>query len=518
MKKTKLFIVIFILLGSFLITGGDVDASPRTAHLYVTPTGTANMTCSAQEPCNLRYAIDQVAEPGDIILVHSGTYYSELPSTDLIIIDKSLTLWGSCEFDASTPFQCYPDERNSYLDAELAKRVVGIYGTGVEEVHIEGFTIMRGIGTLMGPTCYGYDGCGAGIYASNLERLTLENNTLWSNRAGGISGVGGGLFADYVNYVQVEKNTFIFNQATETGVGGGGGAFVINSGGPHAVQFDQNIIYGNESSTENVSGSAGAGLVITSSNNVQVTNNTFEYQNSLNQNMDVRGASLYISNITGYSIEGNTFNDNWGRSVMHIGGISDGTITKNKWWDNTIIYNLELVGDVQADIFNNFLGREILTTASRGGGTSNIYLRSDEISWYNDVDIYFNTFAAATVGVDVGQYSSVNIFNNIFTGLSTPIYLYPSYVTSVIDNNLFYNNSSNPNPGTNQINADPKLVDVANGDFHLRPGSGAIDTAFALDFSEDIDDDFRPMGTGFTPYDVGADEFYYKIFLPMIIR
>ncbi len=133
------------------------------------------------------------------------------------------------------------------------------------------------------------------------------------------------------------------------------------------------------------------------------------------------------------------------------------------------------------------------------------------------MDIYFNTFAAANLGVEVGQYSSVGIFSNIFTGLSNSIYLNPSYVTSTIDNNLFSGNSSNTNPGTNPIYADPKLADIANGDFHLLPGSGAIDEASACDFNQDIDGDFRPVGSGLTPYDIGADEFNYKIWLPLIL-
>lgn len=522
MKKIQPSIVILLLLSFLLTIGGEVRAAPITYYRYVVPGGSTDSEyCTRSEPCDLRHAIDDVAQSGDIIVVHSGTYYSTLPSTDLITITKNLKLWGSCEFDASTPFICYPDERNSNLDAELAKRVVGIYGTGVEQVHIEGFTIMRGIGTLMSPTCYGFDGCGAGIYASNLEQLTLKNNTLWANEAvriGGAGGIGGGLFVDNVNFVQAEKNTFIFNQATDTGVGGGGGAFVINSGIPHAVEFDKNLFYNNEISTENSSGNAGAGLLVTASNNVQITDNTFEYQNTLNQSIDIRGSSIYLSTISGYSIEKNTFTNDYGRAVVYIGHETDGSISKNSWWNNTIIYNLELVGDVRADIFNNFLGRQPIPPTSRGGGSSNIFLHSDQISGSNDVDIYFNTIAAANLGVEVGQYSSVGIFNNIFTGLSDSIYLSPTSVTATIDNNLFYSNPLNSNPGTNPIFADPKLVDAANGDFHLLPGSGAIDRAVAADFAEDIDGDIRPIGSGPTPYDVGADEFQYKTYLPLILR
>jgi hypothetical protein len=393
-----------------------------------------------------------------------------------------------------------------------------VEGSGGEEVNIEGFTIMRGNGVTMVPCYGGVDGCGAGIHASNLERLTLKNNYIWDNEAGNTSGFGGGLFAENINFLEAKDNTFIFNQATETGLGAGGGAFITSSGGPHAVVFEQNIFSGNETSTEDNPNSASAGLLVTYSNNVQILENTFEYQNAIHQNTALRGTSIYLSFITGFIINKNTFEHDWGSAVVQIGTDSGGYISKNKWWNNMVFYNLLLFGNVQADIINNFLGRQMLTTTSRGGSSTNIYMQSDNFSGYNDVNIFFNTIAAANNGIDVGQYSSVDIAGNIFTGLTDSITLYTTNVAANIDRNLFYSNTSDSNPGFHPIYADPMLVDMANGDFHLTPGSGAIDQVFATDFDEDIDGDFRPIGLGPTPYDVGADEFSYKISLPLILK
>jgi len=276
-------------------------------------------------------------------------------------------------------------------------------------------------------------------------------------------------------------------------------------------------ISGNEISEDDHPNNLGAGLVVTRSNNVQIHENAFEQQNAMNQNVNLKGTSLYLSEITGFSIKRNTFKDNWGSSDTSIGTQSDGSISQNKWWNNMVFYNLELLGEVQAEISNNFLGRQLLGgTSSRGGGSTNIYLKGDPFSPPKGIKIVFNTIAAADCGIEVGDNSSVDIAANIFTELTVPIFLSPINITVTIDQNLFHNTSSPP--GNNPIFEDPKLVDVANGDFHLLPGSGAIDRISGADFDEDIDGDTRPIGLSPTPYDVGADEFQYKIYLPVILR
>ena len=88
----------------------------------------------------------------------------------------------------------------------------------------------------------------------------------------------------------------------------------------------------------------------------------------------------------------------------------------------------------------------------------------------------------------------------------------------LINNNLYYHTSNGDGSHTNPIYNDPKLVDVANGDFHIQLGSGAIDKAYAEDFNIDIDGEGRPVGIGVTPYDLGADEYQTHLYLPLIIR
>jgi hypothetical protein len=49
--------------------------------------------------------------------------------------------------------------------------------------------------------------------------------------------------------------------------------------------------------------------------------------------------------------------------------------------------------------------------------------------------------------------------------------------------------------------------------YHLTRSSPAIDRGIAAGVLTDIDGDSRPMGSG---YDLGADEFRFKVYLPLI--
>jgi hypothetical protein len=220
-------------------------------------------------------------------------------------------------------------------------------------------------------------------------------------------------------------------------------------------------------------------------------------------------------------MQGNDFQDDWGISVVHLNGlegpVTNGWITQNTFFDNLVNINIDINGPVTVDIVNNFLGRQMTV---RGGQSANIYLVGDALAGNNDVDVFFNTLAAADFGIQVDHDSELTVYGNIFTELNIEaIDLYSIVdVTTTIDTNLFFHNTSIGTVGSNPIYADPMLADPINGDFHLLPGSGAIDSAAATDFDVDIDGDHRPVGFGSTPYDLGADEFCYSTWLPLVIK
>ena len=59
------------------------------------------------------------------------------------------------------------------------------------------------------------------------------------------------------------------------------------------------------------------------------------------------------------------------------------------------------------------------------------------------------------------------------------------------------------------------FVDPAGGDYHIGPGSAAIDAGVDAGVLTDIDGDPRPIGPSF---DIGADEAWRWVFLPLVLR
>jgi hypothetical protein len=120
-----------------------------------------------------------------------------------------------------------------------------------------------------------------------------------------------------------------------------------------------------------------------------------------------------------------------------------------------------------------------------------------------------------------GSTNQSHIAHNTFVG-GTGIYCNPnSFAARTFDSNIFYNVPSIPPScqyqynlsvlsvgltGTGNITGDPMFKDSANDDFHLKPGSAAIDTANPGDVftGHDFDGTQRPQGTH---SDIGALEY-----------
>ncbi len=67
--------------------------------------------------------------------------------------------------------------------------------------------------------------------------------------------------------------------------------------------------------------------------------------------------------------------------------------------------------------------------------------------------------------------------------------------------------------GTLNIWGIPAFVNPAGYNYHIGPGSAAIDAGVNAGVTNDIDGEPRPVGAGF---DIGADELDYPVYLPVV--
>ena len=93
---------------------------------------------------------------------------------------------------------------------------------------------------------------------------------------------------------------------------------------------------------------------------------------------------------------------------------------------------------------------------------------------------------------------------------------FPASATLSADHTLFWANDHDGVQGTNPLHGDPAFVDSEGGDYHIGPGSAAIDAGADAGVTTDIDGDQRPAGP--LP-DVGADEAWrWAYYLPLVVR
>jgi hypothetical protein len=124
---------------------------------------------------------------------------------------------------------------------------------------------------------------------------------------------------------------------------------------------------------------------------------------------------------------------------------------------------------------------------------------------YNNIFLrnYATTHTTAIKLTPEGQVINFNIKNNIIIDSDNGEFFYIDNSGSIdglyVDNNILYNNANNNYPVflgntvTNyeflrNVNADPMFVDAANGDFHLKPRSPAINNGTNVGLTSDYAD------------------------------
>lgn len=398
-----------------------------------------------------------------------------------------------------------------------------------------------------------FTGLGGGIYAEN-GNLVLSRNTFQGNSAdqfgGGVNVArgtlsfkdnffrqnrapngGGVVVREDVIKVVIDGNTFQEHSNVE--VYHGGGVWIVSNG---------NIIVSNNIFQSNSTRNSGGGARIQSRGHIIVSGNTFRD----NRTGWLGGGGLSIANSTFVTLSNNVFQNNsaedggglnyQGGSIILSGNIfRSNTATRDGGGlyvgGTTVVMNSNILQSNSAGNFggglcvNNvstaILSKNILqnNSADIAGGAmaSSAYMIiaqndviADNISPWDSVYIYGGTLMAHHwTMVNNGSYAlttdgGMAVLTNTIVTSHTIGGFAGANITA--DHTLFFNSGTPCSSGascTNNLFGNPQFINPITGDYHIGPGSAAVDQGINAGVATDIDDEPRPMRSG---YDIGADE------------
>ena len=135
--------------------------------------------------------------------------------------------------------------------------------------------------------------------------------------------------------------------------------------------------------------------------------------------------------------------------------------------------------------------------------------------------IAHNTLIDGDTGAIVWTPFNVTLGNNIVMSYSVGISVSAGVLPTIaltVDHNLLWGNAIDPITGTNAITQDPRFVDPAARDYHLKIDSPAVDAGIEAGVATDWEGDMRPQGAA---PDIGADEVRQMqsyVYLPLVLR
>jgi len=474
----SLGITTLLVAGLFMLLGVAVQTARADARtLFVTPLGTGT-ACTQAQPCDLQTALARAAD-GDTLYLAGGTYTGA--GDEVVRITRSIHVCGGWDGAPDGPVVCDPAAHVTTLDgltitggnasAATTDPCIGggIHSLGASPV-IQRCTIISNTGSITPATF----GSGGGICLSYAPAsAVIGGNRVLSNTAAvGTSGGAGGIYL-WESNATVRGNLVQGNTCTRYGAGisaYGGAPRLIdnelrdnvaqrNGGGIYAnassLLIQGNLIIGNTAGGNGLSWSGGGLLIVHGSLTMTA--------NRILSNSAGGSGGLGLEMVEHFTVTNNLVAHNSTEGVMLWEPPLQGLIAHN-----TIIYN---------------------------GGHGGIYLSQG--------------------------YVTPTILNNIVVSNTYGIYA-EADVDGVLDYNDVWGNGTRDyhlpgtlQPGLHDVQTDPHLVNPAGDDDHLRFGSPCIDVGVDAGVATDLDGDLRPLGAG---YDIGADEYVVRIYLPLVLR
>ena len=287
----------------------------------------------------------------------------------------------------------------------------------------------------------------------------------------------------------------------------GGGVFVITA----TAMIRNNQVFSNSCSSQ----FCGAGGMLLASSDATVSGNAFFLNYAT---WDGGGMQTLSSDAT---ISGNVFKENnaglgGGGAYLHM---STTTFSGNTMISNAAKFGGGLASSIGTDmIVNNVI---VGNHVSAAGGGLWVYGSSPRL--------LHNTIARNSggdgSGVYVNQVEYIGPFHST-AALTNTILVSHTIGISITDDNTVTVNAvlwhSTPITVSQSISAAASVMNQTDGDpafaadgYHLMAGSAAIDAGIDAGITLDIDGEPRPASTG---YDLGADELWYKTYLPLTIR
>jgi parallel beta-helix repeat protein len=232
------------------------------------------------------------------------------------------------------------------------------------------------------------------------------------------------------------------------------------------------------------------------------------------------GGGLYLfdgnTTLLGSTVSANVAHDEGGGLYLWS---SDATLDGNTIVSNTAAWGGGLyLSRGGTALTNNVVGDNRASIAGSG-----LYIRSSSPR-------LLHTTIARNVGGDGtgisvhGAYSTVALTNTILVSHTVGITVAAGN-TATLDTTLWGNGvwangedwggAGTIITGSRNYWGDPALVNPDAGDYHLGPGSAAIDRGVETEIDIDIDGDLRPIGPA---PDVGADEAWIWVYLPVTMR